>query len=147
MLRELLTWLDERTEYRRLWLPIRRRMLPGGPRWEYSTASCLLWLMVVEAVTGFLLMVTYSPSTTSAWASVHYIEDSPSGSFIRGLHHYAAHALLIMFAVHTIRVLLQAGFRPPRTDLDHGLVSHPTDAAMGDHGQSFGGHRQGHGPN
>ena len=114
MLQELLTWLDERTEYRRLWLPIRRRMLPGGPRWEYSTASCLLWLMVVEAVTGFLLMVTYSPSTTSAWASVHYIEDSPSGSFIRGLHHYAAHALLIMFAIHTVRVLLQAGFRPPR---------------------------------
>lgn len=114
MLRNLLTWLDGRTDYRRLLLPIRRRMLPGGARWEYSTASCLLWLLIVEAVTGFLLMATYSPSTTSAWASVHYIEESPSGSFIRGLHHYAAHALLIMFAIHTIRVLLQAGFRPPR---------------------------------
>jgi ubiquinol-cytochrome c reductase cytochrome b subunit len=109
-----LAWINQRTDYRRLLLPLRRRTLPGGPRWEYSTASCLLWLLVVQAVTGFLLMATYSPSTNSAWASVHYIEESPSGSFIRGLHYYASHGLIILFAIHTIRVLLQAGFRPPR---------------------------------
>lgn len=106
-------WLNARTDYRRILLPIRRRLVPGGPRWEYSTASCLLWLLLVEAVTGFLLMATYSPSVTSAWASVHFIEESASGSFIRGLHHYTSHALIVMFVIHMLRVLLRAGFRPP----------------------------------
>jgi ubiquinol-cytochrome c reductase cytochrome b subunit len=105
--------LDDRTGYRQFLLPIRLRVLPDGPKWEYSTASCLLWLLVIEAVTGFLLMATYSPSITSAWASVHYIDESVSGNFIRALHHYTTNALIIMFAVHTIRVLLRAGFRPP----------------------------------
>jgi len=113
-MRNLLSWLDERTDCRQWLFPVRRRMLPGGPRWEYSTASCLLWLVVVEVVTGFLLMATYSPSTTSAWASVHFIEHTPGGSFIRGLHHYTSHALLILTALHLVRVLLRASFRPPR---------------------------------
>ena len=111
--RQFFVWLDDRTGYHRLLLPIRRRMLPAGPSWEYSTASCLLWILVVQLITGLLLMATYSPSVTSAWASVHYIEQSGYGSFIRGLHHYASHALIILFAIHTIRVLLRAGFRPP----------------------------------
>lgn len=113
MVERILIWLDTRTDYRRLLLPIRRRVLPGGPRWEYSTASCLLWLLVVEALTGFLLMATYSPSVTSAWASVHFIEESQAGSFIRGLHHYTSHALIVMFVIHIGRVLWRAGFRPP----------------------------------
>ncbi len=113
MLQQFLSWLDNRTDYRRLLAPIRARMLPGGPRWEYSTGSCLLWILIVQLVTGLLLMATYSPSVTSAWASVHYIEQSGFGSFIRGLHYYSAHALIVFFAIHTIRVLLRAGFRPP----------------------------------
>lgn len=113
MIQRLLNWVDERTDYRRLLLPIRHRTLPNGPRWEYSTAACLFWLLCIEAVTGFLLMASYSPSVTTAWASVHFIDDSSSGAFIRGIHHYTSHALIIMFAIHTLRVLLRAAFRKP----------------------------------
>jgi ubiquinol-cytochrome c reductase cytochrome b subunit len=71
-------------------------------------------VFVIEAVTGLLLMTTYSPSTTSAWASVHYIEQSPAGAFVRGLHYFASHALIVLLALHFVRVLLSAAFRPPR---------------------------------
>ncbi len=90
------------------------RVLPAGPRWAYSTASCLLWLFVIQLVTGLLLMLSYSPSTTTAWASVHFIEQSAAGHFLRGVHHFASHALIILCGVHVVRVLLARAFQAPR---------------------------------
>lgn len=106
-------WLNDRTGYRRLLAPIRRRRLPDGPRWTAATGSCLLWLLVIEGVTGLLLMSTYSPSVTNAWASVHYIDQAFAGSFLRGMHYWTAQALIVAFAAHTIRVLVTGAFRAP----------------------------------
>jgi len=113
-MRRFLSWLNERTGYTRLTAPIRQRMLPDGPSWLLATAPVLMWLVAIEIVTGLLLMTTYSPSINNAWASVHYIEQSPGGTFIRGLHHYCAQAILIVFIVHIARVILSAAFRAPR---------------------------------
>lgn len=113
-MRMLLDWLDARTDYRQVLAPIRRRVLPNGPRWSYTTASCLLWLFVLQIVTGLLLMLSYSPSTTTAWASVHFIEQSASGRFLRGIHHFTSHALIILAGIHIVRVMLVRAFRAPR---------------------------------
>ncbi|MCA9247318.1 MAG: cytochrome b N-terminal domain-containing protein [Planctomycetales bacterium] len=114
MLRELLNSIDTRVGYRALLAPIRRRVLPDGPRWGYATAATLLWMLAVEVVTGLLLMTVYSPSLTTAWASVHYIEQLPGGAFIRGLHYFASQAIIVLFALHLVRVLLSGAFRAPR---------------------------------
>jgi ubiquinol-cytochrome c reductase cytochrome b subunit len=111
---KLFDWLDARTNYR-AWLgPIRRRVLPSGPSWWYSVAACLLWLFIIQMVTGLLLMTTYCPSTAGAWASVHFIDQSSAGAFLRGVHHFASHALIVLFGVHVIRVVLAGAFRGPR---------------------------------
>ena len=113
-MRKLCNWLDARTDYRRLIAPIRNRVVPGGPSWWLTSGSCLLWLFVIELVTGLALMTTYSPSMAAAWASVHYINQSPAGALLRGLHYYTSHALILMFLVHVARVVLTAAFRAPR---------------------------------
>lgn len=107
-------WLDARTGYRRGLQVLFGRQLPDGPKWGYSIASCLLWLVVVQIVTGFLMMMTYSPSLTTAWASVHFIQRDAAGAFLRGVHHYTAQAMIVLFFVHLIRVLLTGAFRAPR---------------------------------
>jgi len=114
VLKKSLDWLDNRSDYRRILLPLRRRVLPNGPSWAYTSASCLFWLFLIELITGLLLMTTYSPSTATAWASVHYIEQTTAGSFIRGLHFFIAQALIVLLVVHVMRVLLTAAFRAPR---------------------------------
>jgi ubiquinol-cytochrome c reductase cytochrome b subunit len=114
MLQSFFNWLDARTDYRLLLTPIRRRVLPNGPRWAYSTASCLFGLFIIQLATGLLLMLSYSPSITTAWASVHFIEQTAAGSFLRGLHHYTSHALIILCGVHVVRVLLARAFQAPR---------------------------------
>ncbi|TXT36528.1 MAG: putative menaquinol-cytochrome c reductase cytochrome b/c subunit, partial [Planctomycetota bacterium] len=126
MKQSFLNWLNARTDYRELLAPIRLRVLPAGPRWAYSTASCLLWLFIIQLVTGLLLMLSYSPSTTTAWASVHFIEQSAAGHFLRGLHHFASHALIILCGLHVVRVLLARAFQAPRELLwVTGLVMFP----------------------
>jgi quinol-cytochrome oxidoreductase complex cytochrome b subunit len=91
MLRRFGDWLDARLGHRRVCAAFRERVLPNGPSWWYTSASCLFWLLVIQGVTGLLLMATYSPSMTSAWASVHFIDQSAAGRFLRGVHHFAAH--------------------------------------------------------
>ncbi len=113
-LTRLADWIDSRTGYRAARDTLRQRLLPRGPRWIYATGICSLGLLAVLAVTGLLLMSSYSPASDHGWSSVFLIESTPGGSFVRGLHFYASHALLILFAIHLAREILTASYRAPR---------------------------------
>jgi len=80
----------------------------------YATGACSLGLFVVVATTGLILMTSYSPASDHGWSSVFLIESTPGGSFVRGLHYYASHALIILFAIHLARAILTASYRAPR---------------------------------
>ena len=107
-------WLDHRFNHRLVTNYLRNRLLPNGPSWLYTSASCLLWLLLIQCFTGLLLMASYCPSMTSAWASVNFIDQSTSGRFLRGIHHYASHAMIVLFGVHLIRVIAMRAYGAPR---------------------------------
>lgn len=70
---------------------------------------------VVALVTGVLLMVYYTPSVDLAYQSVkdiHYVV--PTGRFIRNLHRWAAHVMVISVMLHAARVFLTASYKKPR---------------------------------
>ena len=71
MSKQLRDWLDDRTSYRNLLHPLRRRLLPTGPSWGYSTASCLLWMLLVVVGTGVLMIVTLGG--LGIWAIVDFV--------------------------------------------------------------------------
>jgi ubiquinol-cytochrome c reductase cytochrome b subunit len=114
MMNHLLQWLDQRTGFLVGWRSLMERELPHGPKWRYSIANCLFWLLIIQGLTGLLLMSAYSPSVAQSWASVHFIEQQPGGAFLRGVHYFAAQAMIVLFAIHVIRVLWTMAFRPPR---------------------------------
>ena len=107
-------WLDARLGHREVLRTLRSRSLPNGPSWWLTSASCLFWLFVLQCLTGLMLMATYSPSMASAWASVHFIDQTAAGRFIRGLHHFTSHAMIVLLVVHVVRVLIAGAFRAPR---------------------------------
>jgi len=107
-------WLDARTGMRRFPNGRGRRVIPGGPGWIKTTGACLLWMLVVQGVTGLVLLSAYSPSVASAWGSVFFMEQMPAGAFIRGLHYFGTQALIILAAVHVVRLLLTGDFQAPR---------------------------------
>jgi len=110
-------WVDERTGYKNflhaiflLNFPTKRRS-----RWQYIWGGALVLMMLVEIVTGTLLMTVYSPSEAAAWGSVHYIETQVDlGWLVRGLHHYTAHMMIVAIIVQIFLVILSAGYRKPK---------------------------------
>ncbi len=93
----------------------RPRQLAAGPSFAYVFGVVLLFLLVVEGVTGVALATVYSPSTTDAWASVAYIQDQmPGGWLVRGLHHHGGSAIIIIAGLHLVQTAVAGAYKKPR---------------------------------
>lgn len=108
-------WLDERTGHRALVRSLVEATVPGGARFAYAWGAALLLVLVLEAVTGVLLMTVYAPATTSAWASVAYVQHVvPMGWLVRGLHALGAQAAIVLGAIHLGYAIVRGAYRKPR---------------------------------
>ena len=67
-------WLDERIGWRKLLHEALDEPVRGGARWAYIFGSLLVALIAVQALTGWAMMTVYSPSATTAWGSVEYLQ-------------------------------------------------------------------------
>lgn len=70
---------------------------------------------VILTVTGVLLMVYYAPSVEIAYNSIkdlHYVV--PTGRFIRNVHRWCAHLMVVCVILHMARVFFTAAYKAPR---------------------------------
>ncbi len=112
---KLFDWLDDRTGCRKLVHTALHEPIPGGARWRYVWGSMLAFCFGLQVVTGLLLMTVYSPSATTAWSSVWYIQTQmPAGWMIRGLHHFGSQAMMILLPLHILQVVFAKAYRAPR---------------------------------
>ncbi len=101
-----------------LWLHIhppkvRRGAVEVGYTWCAGGVSFLLFLVTV--VTGLALMFYYRPTAEYAYMDMKYLDyDVPFGMFIRNMHRWAAHAMVIFVMLHMFRVFLTGSYKPPR---------------------------------
>jgi quinol-cytochrome oxidoreductase complex cytochrome b subunit len=71
--------------------------------------------MIVLIATGILLMFYYHPSVPQAYRDMkelQYVIDN--GIFLRNLHRWAAHLMVIGAGLHMLRVFYHRAYRPPR---------------------------------
>ncbi len=110
-----LAWLDDRTGYRGLVHDALFEHIPGGARWRYVWGSTLVFAFVVQIITGVILWAAYSPSAQTAWESVYYIQhDMTGGWLLRGVHHFMAHTMVVLLAIHFVQVIVDGAYRAPR---------------------------------
>jgi quinol-cytochrome oxidoreductase complex cytochrome b subunit len=86
-------------------------------RWRYTLGAggTAVFLTLVLGVTGVLELFYYSPTPESAALSVQTISYLvPFGGLIRNIHFWAAQLLLIVSAIHLIRVVFTGSYAPPR---------------------------------
>ena len=115
MIRSLLAWLDDRTGYAGFLHEALYERVPGGARWRYVWGSTLVFTFSVQMITGFFLWSAYSPSATTAWESVYYIENEMTlGWLVRGLHHFTAQLMIVLMAVHLVQVIIDGAYKAPR---------------------------------
>jgi quinol-cytochrome oxidoreductase complex cytochrome b subunit len=69
----------------------------------------------IALVTGILLMIYYAPSTDLAYQSIKDIHYTvPTGRFIRNLHRWSAHLMVITVILHAVRVFFTSSYKKPR---------------------------------
>ena len=115
MIRSLLAWLDNRTGCNDLIHEALYEKVPGGARWRYVWGSTLVFTFVIQMITGIFLWTAYSPSAQTAWESVYYIQEVMFlGKIVRGMHHFAAQAMIVLLAIHLIQVIIDGAYKAPR---------------------------------
>jgi ubiquinol-cytochrome c reductase cytochrome b subunit len=108
-------WLDQRTGYKKLVHESLFENVPGGARWRYVWGSTLTFCFVIQVITGCFLWFAYSPSSQTAWESVYFIQYQMWGGwFLRGLHHYTAHAMTVLLVIHLMQVVIDGAYKAPR---------------------------------
>lgn len=114
-MKALLDWLDGRTAASQMVRGILDRPIPGGAGWLRVLPSTILFAFVVQAITGLVLWMYYSPSAQTAWESVYYIQYEVLGGWlVRGIHHYTAQVLVALAALYVVQMILCATYRAPR---------------------------------
>jgi ubiquinol-cytochrome c reductase cytochrome b subunit len=129
MMKALLDWLDARTGLRTATADCLHRPVAGGPSWQNVWPSTLAFLFVVQAITGLVLWMYYSPSSQTAWESVYYVQHHVLlGWLLRAIHYYAAQSTLVLVGIYLLQMIVRGTYRAPRellfwTVLGIGLIT------------------------
>jgi hypothetical protein len=95
--------------------PIRTRADAIKMTYTFGLGGISFFLFLLLTLTGVLLMFYYIPSTTQAWQTMNDIKNlQPFGWFLRNLHRWSAHAMVITVFFHMCRVFFTGSFRAPR---------------------------------
>jgi len=113
--RRLYDWIDQRTGIRSLLRHILDEPIPGGARWAYVFGSGLLCALFIQAITGVALALYYVPAAGTAHETVAYLTKQVwSGSFIRGVHAYGSHFIVLLLFAHVIQTFVYGAFKKRR---------------------------------
>ena len=86
-------------------------------RWRHTLGAggTAIFLVLILAATGIMEMFYYVPNPQEAALSIQTITyHVPFGGFIRNLHYWSAQLLLIISAIHLLRVVFTAAYSVPR---------------------------------
>jgi quinol-cytochrome oxidoreductase complex cytochrome b subunit len=86
-------------------------------RWRYTLGAggTAVFLMLVVSITGVLETFYYIPTLTEAPLSVQTLAYMvPFGALVRNLHYWSAQFLIVVSAVHLIRIVFTGAYAPPR---------------------------------
>ena len=93
----------------------RERTVPAQINVLHYLGALSLVSLVVQFVTGILLLVYYRPSATGAYYSTSVImDDVRLGWLMRSLHHWGSDLLLLLLLLHMGRVYFSRAYQAPR---------------------------------
>jgi quinol---cytochrome c reductase cytochrome b subunit, bacillus type len=99
------------------------RNVPGDINWMQTLGSAALTAFIVQAVTGVILAMYYTPSAATdpatkkpvAYESIQNITDHVTlGWLVRGMHRWGASVFIILMFLHMGRVFLFGAYKYPR---------------------------------
>lgn len=89
----------------------------NGVRVAYTLClgGLAFFMFLALVATGVLLMFYYIPSVNTAYQNMKDLETMVTfGMFMRNMHRYAAHAMVLLVFLHMCRVFYTGSYKPPR---------------------------------
>lgn len=84
-------------------------------RFTFCLGGLTFFMFLVETVTGILLMFYYRPVPEYAYLDMKLLEHTVRfGMFLRNMHRWAGHAMVVLVMLHMLRVFLTGSYKPPR---------------------------------
>lgn len=81
----------------------------------YGLGGLAAGLFSMLLITGIMLMFYYVPATDHAYKDMVDLQHAVSlGRILRNMHRWAAHLMVIVVALHMLRVFLQKAYKAPR---------------------------------
>jgi len=118
-----LDWLEERSGLVGGVKYFLFRNVPSDINWMQTLGSAALTAFLVQAITGVILAMYYTPSAATdpatgkpvAWESIVNISDNLTlGWLVRGMHRWGASVFIILMFLHMGRVFLFGAYKYPR---------------------------------
>lgn len=89
--------------------------ITGGPRFVYADGSAVLIVFLLQALTGVMQIFFYVPSVDHAYNSIGFMRtEIPFGWLIHGLHYWGANLMIVLIALHMLRVFIWGAYKNPR---------------------------------
>jgi quinol-cytochrome oxidoreductase complex cytochrome b subunit len=86
------------------------------PTYTLGLGLIAFYLFIIEIITGILLMLYYTPSIERAYASIEDITYVViAGGFIRNMHRWAAHGMVLVVILHMARVFYTGAYLKGRS--------------------------------
>ncbi|MCS6886001.1 MAG: cytochrome bc complex cytochrome b subunit [Acidobacteriota bacterium] len=83
--------------------------------WAYYLGGLSLFFLIVQVVTGLMLLFYYEPTVSDAHASVEFITKHVSGgALIRNMHSWSASAMIFCVMAHMLTAFAMKAFERPR---------------------------------
>ena len=84
-------------------------------KWWFCLGGTVLYLFIVQVVTGIALTFYYVPTPAEAYASVAAItQEIRFGWYIRSLHKWSSNLMIVAVFLHMLRVYFTGAYRHPR---------------------------------
>jgi len=110
-----ISFISDRIGWEPYLKPFMYKELPSDIGWSATLGSLCVLVFAVEAVTGMLLAMYYSPTPELAYESIQYIMNEVTmGRILRGIHHWGAGAMVILVFMHMMTNFFAGSFKAPR---------------------------------
>ena len=84
-------------------------------RYSFRLGFIAAVLFGILLVTGIYLMFVYTPSVGSAYGDMQHLKTGVGfGQLIRNVHRWAAHLMVLVVALHLVRVFYAGAYKKPR---------------------------------
>jgi len=84
-------------------------------RYSFRLGFIAAVLFGILTVTGVYLMFVYTPSPSAAYGDMQHLKTSVGfGQLIRNVHRWSAHLMVLVIALHMVRVFYAGAYKKPR---------------------------------